>query len=148
MGWENYHLHEFIVVNPKFGEVDHIGTPDNEGFNDAIIPEQKRKISSYFSLGNTQGIYMYDFGDEWEHKIELEKILPAEAGHLYPKCLAGKRACPPEDCGGMWGYENLLEILKDPHHPEYQDRLEWIGEPLNPEEFDSQSVLFSASKTG
>lgn len=85
-------------------------------------------------------IYEYDFGDGWEHKIRIEKILPAEKGKRYPVCLAGKRACPPEDCGGPPGYERLLEVLRDPKHEEYEETLEWLGGPFDPEAFDVNEV--------
>jgi hypothetical protein len=79
--------------------------------------------------------YLYDFGDSWEHEILVEKILPLEKGTHYPVCVTGKRACPPEDCGGPYGYEELLEILKDPSHPEYEDRIDWLPE----EDFDPET---------
>jgi hypothetical protein len=85
-------------------------------------------------------VYEYDFGDGWEHEILVEKILQSEPGVRYPVCLAGKRACPPEDCGGVWGYESLLEALRDPEHPEHNDMLEWIGEDFDPEAFDLDSI--------
>jgi len=81
-------------------------------------------------------IYEYDFGDSWEHKIILEKILPYDASLKVPSCIKGKRACPPEDCGGIWGYQNLVEIIKDPSHPEHEEMLEWLGGEFDPEYFD------------
>jgi hypothetical protein len=85
-------------------------------------------------------VYEYDFGDGWEHGIQLEKIVGPEPGVHYPRCLAGRRACPPEDCGGVWGYAELLEILADPRHPEHAERLEWLGGPIDPEAFDPDEV--------
>jgi hypothetical protein len=81
-------------------------------------------------------VYEYDFGDSWEHVIKVEKILPAMPGVRIPLCLAGKRACPPEDCGGAWGYEHLLEVLRDPAHEEHNEMLEWLGGEFDPEAFD------------
>jgi hypothetical protein len=76
--------------------------------------------------------YTYDFGDGWDHKVTVEKVLPADSANTGPACNDGRRACPPEDCGGTWGYRELLEVLADPRHPERQ---EWIGRPFDPEAF-------------
>jgi len=81
-------------------------------------------------------VYEYDFGDSWEHTVTLEKILDPEEGQVYPVCIKGKRACPPEDCGGIWGYYNLLEILDDPKCDEHQGILDWVGGTIDPEAFD------------
>lgn len=102
MGWEDYHLHEFNILNPKTGIKDNIGLPsDDWGDDKTVIPGWKTPISSYFSALNKKAAYEYDFGDSWDHKVALEKILPFEFGVQYPRCLAGERACPPEDCGGI-----------------------------------------------
>lgn len=85
-------------------------------------------------------IYEYDFGDSWEHKIVLEKILPDDGSTETPSCIKGKRACPPEDCGGIWGYANLIEIVQNPKHPEHQEMLKWLGESLDPEYFDLDDI--------
>ena len=136
MGWLDCHLHQFGMINPRYGEMEYIGEST----------ESKAIISKYFSLSNKKASYEYDFGDSWEHTISLEKILPAEKGSEYPKCLTGERACPPEDCGGVWGYEGLLEAIKNPGDSEYQDMLEWIDEDFKPEFFNPKSVIFSGSK--
>ena len=140
MGWEGYHLHEFVMCNPKKGYEDHIGRIDEE-MDEDFIDEDKLRIDRYFSMTNNTARYVYDFGDDWEHDIVLEKILEAQEGITYPICLAGKRACPPEDCGGVWGYKNLIEIMQDPDHDEYEEMVDWHGE-LNPEAFDPKDVLF------
>ena len=82
--------------------------------------------------------YVYDFGDDWEHDVKVEKIEPATPEHLTPICLKGKRACPPEDCSGPWGYAELLEAIDNPTTERHKELLEWIGGPraFNPEEFD------------
>lgn len=89
--------------------------------------EKKAKISNYFTLENKTALYRYDFGDNWEVKIRLEKILPRKEGVEFPICTAGKRAAVPEDSGGVGGYMYKLEILEDPSDPEYEDTVEWLG---------------------
>jgi len=166
MGWEGYHCHSFKMTDPKTGKIiiisDEPDESDEEDFEEnnffkqagmnfdhrfpIICNENKAHISSYFSLSNKKATYEYDFGDGWRHKIILEKVLSPEPGAVYPRCLAGKRACPPEDCGGIWGYEELLEIIKNPASDEYEERLEWLGDDFDPENFDPASVRFSDHK--
>lgn len=136
MGWEDCHLHQFEMINPRYGKME----PIDES------KENKTIISKYFSLSNKKANYEYDFGDSWEHTILLEKILPVEKGSKYPKCLAGERACPLENCGGALGYEGLLEAIKNPNDSEYQDMLGWIDDDFKPEFFNPKSVVFSGSK--
>jgi hypothetical protein len=128
MGWEESHLHQF-----KFGRV-YYGEPDPD-FRDDMKNERRAKLMEVAPNEKDRFIYEYDFGDSWEHDILVEKILPAEPGTAYPFCLTGKRACPPEDCGGVWGYESLLEAIRDPNHPEHEEMLEWVGEDFAPEAF-------------
>ncbi len=98
-----------------------IKTPINK-----LIKSEKQKIN-----------YFYDFGDNWKHTIIVEKILEKEEGKKYPVCIKGERACPPEDCSGAYGYEEMLEIMKDKNHPEYEEKIvEWLGEDFDPEEFN------------
>ena len=85
-------------------------------------------------------IYEYDFGDSWEHKILLEKILTDDGKTVLPVCIKGKRASPPEDCGGIWGYEELLETISNPKHPDHEEMLEWLGGEFDPEAFDLEQI--------
>lgn len=125
MGWFDRHLHEFRVKG--LGRKEFIfGIPDEEFDYDEILPGWKHKISRFIDQANPVCEYVYDFGDNWRHKVELEDILPAEKDVSYPRCLKGKRACPPEDCGGPWGYEELLAVLAAPEHEEYEDSKAWI----------------------
>jgi len=80
--------------------------------------------------------YTYDFGDGWDHQIAVEKVAAPEAGTRYPTCTAGRRACPPEDVGGPWSYPDFCEAIKNPKHPEHEERLEWVGDIFDPEAFD------------
>jgi len=132
MGWENYHMHEFEAVNHSTEEIITIKTP-----------EWEQLIADFLDMDNPLAHYIYDFGDSWGHIIELENIVPVEKDVNYPICINGKGACPPEDCGGVWGYEELLEIIKNPDHEEYEEMLEWVEENFDPEYFDPKKVVFS-----
>jgi hypothetical protein len=129
MGWENCHLYSFDVGPEAYGEPDDMGVVE---FKDAA----RTKLSRLVKDGQTRFKYTYDFGDNWEHTVQIERTLPAEPGIAYPRCIAGKRACPLEDCGGPWGYLQLLESLADPKHSDHADMLEWAGGPIDPEAFD------------
>jgi hypothetical protein len=144
MGWLDYHLHQFTLFNPKTGERDCIGIPDDDEWDPDITTLAGWKIPmvSYFSLQNKEAEYEYDFGDSWRHKIILESINPLLPQQIYPVCLAGERACPPEDCGGVWGYDNLLKILKNSKHEEYIDTKMWVGKEFESEEFNPAEVRF------
>jgi Plasmid pRiA4b ORF-3-like protein len=133
VGWDGYHLHAFDIGGEEYGE------PDPDGMLE-YHNEAKTKLSQIVAAGHKKFTYTYDFGDSWDHVIEVEKTLPAEAGVRYPRCVAGKRACPPEDCGGPWGYAELLEVIRDPRHPEHEERLEWVGGEFDPEAFDLDAV--------
>jgi hypothetical protein len=136
MGWENYHMHQFKVGSTYYG----MSYPDD--FDDVMRTKNEKVaiLNDLLSKPKAKCVYEYDFGDGWEHEIVLEKILPPEPGVRYPVCLDGKRACPPEDCGGVWGYANLLEIIQDPNHPEHEEMLDWVGGHFDPEAFDVGKV--------
>jgi Plasmid pRiA4b ORF-3-like protein len=130
-GWLNCHLHEFEI------DGQHYSVPPDPGedWGVTIVNEAKVKLEDVLQE-KSKFLYSYDFGDDWRHEIVVEKVLPIAPKVTYPFCIKGKRACPPEDCGGPWGYAELLEILADPSHEEYEDRLEWIGKTFDPEAFD------------
>jgi hypothetical protein len=133
MGWTQSHLYLFEVGDVEFGE------PDEE-FG---MPIRSAKATPLRKIAPQPGAvfrYEYDFGDSWQHRIEVEKVLPPEPGASYPRCLAGKRACPPEDVGGIWGYEEFLQAIRDPEHEEHTAMLEWAGGAFDPEAFDRQAV--------
>ena len=146
MGWDDYHMHEFELVNPSTGQNIWIGIPDEIfGYDSGreILAGWKQKISQWLSLENKSAEYTYDFGDNWEHIIKLEKILPRKDSVKYPVCTAGKLACPPEDCGGIWGYADFLEIIGDPDNEEYEEMMEWAGDEFDPEHFSPNEVIFT-----
>ena len=143
MGWLDYHLHEFEIVNSSTDIIEEIGIPDEDFELDReVLHGWKRKIADYFTMDNTKADYTYDFGDNWEHMIKLEKILPRDNDIKYPICIAGKRTCPPEDCGGFWGYGDFLKIIMNPNHEKHEEMLEWAGGEFAPEHFDIKEVHF------
>jgi len=128
-GWWNYHLHEFDVGGMRYGIPDLV-----EDWGDRPHDERRTRLDAIAGEGSSFQ-YTYDFGDGWDHRIIVEKVL-STASTATPACVDGRRACPPEDCGGTWGYRELLEILADPAHPEHDERKEWLGRPFDPEAFD------------
>ena len=149
MGWQDYHLHDFILINPETKQKVRIGIPSEEELlEEETIPGWKTMIADYFSMENKSADYTYDFGDNWQHTITLEKILPKKEKQVYPRCVDGKRACPPEDCGSIPGYEDVLEILKnpDPDDEEHKETIEWLGGEYDPEHFDPDEVHFDDPK--
>src|SRR3989338_6623944 len=99
------------------------------------------QVSNLINKEKQKFIYLYDFGDGWLHKIILEKIVTETENGQIPRCIAGERACPPEDCGGVWGYSGLMEIKKDKNHPDYEERIiEWLGEDYDHEEFKLEEI--------
>jgi hypothetical protein len=146
MGWLDCHLHAFRVRAPDTGDEVTIGFPDDEGFGPPFLPGWELAISDFFHSKNSTAFYEYDFGDGWEHQIALEEVFPREAKVKYPRCLDGERACPPEDCGGVGGYENFLDIIGDPTHEEHEDMLEWIGGKFNPAAFDPKKIRFDSPR--
>lgn len=124
MGWEDYHLHEFTVGEKQYGLDEDIDYKE-------IEDEKKIKLGDLQLTEKQKFSYVYDFGDNWEHEIKVEKILPFVVDVKYPKCLDGKLACPPEDCGSIWGYEELHELKnlpKDNLDEEALERLQWLGD--------------------
>lgn len=143
MGWTDCHLHQFETMELKPGNIKYIGIPDEEEYME-VAAGWEEKISDWFSLDSRKAMrYVYDFGDNWSHKITLEKILPEEEKTKYPICIAGANACPLEDCGGVWGYYDMLEVMNNPKHKKYKDTMEWLcDEKIDPEEFDIADIDF------
>lgn len=135
MGWDNSHLHHFMHNGEFYSEP----SPFDDDFMENEDSSQYR-ISQLLKQEKDWIRYEYDFGDGWLHKITLEKVLMMDDSQSLPQCIKGKRACPPEDSGGIWGYEYLLEVLADKDHEEYQERLEWLGGEFDPEALDLDAV--------
>lgn len=135
MGWWNYHLHLF--------QVDSLTITDRETLAEwggIGLPDDISRLNKYVRQEGMHFGYEYDFGDSWEHELVLEAMLPLDETAVYPRCLAGERACPPEDCGGVWGYETFLEAIQNRQHPEHDSYIEWIGGSFDPEAFDLDKV--------
>ncbi len=130
-GWWNTHLHEFEIDDVHYGVPD----PDDDIFGPPLIDESTVRLDSVAGVG-TRIDYLYDFGDGWEHRVVIEAVEEPDPERSVPACIGGRRACPPEDCGGPWGYERLLAVLADPAHREHREMREWLGRPFDPEAFD------------
>jgi len=130
MGWYDCHRHEFEVDGQAYGQ-------RMPGFDDTDIKSDRTLRLNQFVTGEKYKFpYLYDMGDSWEHQILVEKVLPPDPDVRYPVCIKGKRNCPPEDCGGVWGYEAFLEAIRNPQHPEHEMMLEWVGGDFDSEAFD------------
>jgi hypothetical protein len=132
MGWTNSHLYQFQVSDRRFSDPD----PEDEYSEE---PPEDAGLKRLGDLGLRQGSefsYVYDFGDWWEHRVLVEAIFGPISGESYPCCIAGARACPPEDCGGVHGYAELLSALHNPRHPEHAQWSEWVPAGFDPEAFD------------
>ena len=145
-GWLDCHCHLFTLVNRKTGGTEYIGIPDEDGEGDlagyATLPGWTKRISRYFTMENPAADYCYDFGDNWLHSVILEAIMPREKGAAYPCCIAGKNACPPEDCGGVFGYEHFKKAISRPNDKEHDEFLKWVGGWFDPEWCDLRLIRF------
>ncbi len=134
MGWTDSHLHQFIVGNRCYG------VPDPEWDFVEINDEEKVKLNQLLRKEEDSIIYEYDFGDGWEHKITLEKVLPFDHDAVLPLCIKARGACPPEDIGGIWGYYNFLDALNNSNHPEHEEFREWVGVEFDSAAYDMDEV--------
>lgn len=139
MGWTNSHLHQFEIGSRRYGDPEML---DDSWGESETINSLETQLSEL--LGGKRPPkkfhYTYDFGDGWEHQIEFEGTVSAEQGKKYPRCTAGKQACPPEDVGGIWGYYAFLEAISDPEHEEHDHYVEWVGDDFDPQEFSVEEA--------
>lgn len=144
MGWLDYHLHVFQMQDKHSNSNTQIGIPNDDRFEDdeEILPGWQIPIADYFDDVGVRSLYEYDYGDSWIHQVVLEGILLKEKGQKYPGCIAGARACPPEDCGGIPGFQDLLKIIANPKHEEYDETMTWLGGQYDPAEFNPKKVKF------
>lgn len=135
MGWEDYHLHVFEVDERRFS----IPMEDFEDSGDAGADTVTLADLGLNRAGRSF-TYVYDFGDDWVHHIEVEAVSAPRHQIRYPRCTQAVRACPPEDSGGMHGYMQMLRVLRKPEHPDYEEMVEWIGEDFDPEAVDVEEI--------
>jgi hypothetical protein len=141
MGWQDYHLHRFEVINPLTGVMTNIGIPNEKSkWKRDLLPGWKQGIRHYFTMANNKAQYLYDYlADNWNHTLTLEGIFSRDETTRYPVCLDGRRACPPEDCGGVRGYYKLLKTIKNHNH---KHKLELTGGAYDPEGLNVQKIKF------
>ena len=143
MGWQDCHLHEFRIADPRIDTTLSIGIPDQEIVDDPqFLASWEIAITDYLSPTNSEAIYIYDFGDMWEHTVTFEKQLESQLSVRYPVCVAGERSCPPEDVGGWHGYEMFIEAMNDPNHESHAMYRDWISGEFDAEKFDPAAVEF------
>ena len=130
MGWTNSHLHVFEFDGRRLGRPD----PDDTEY---VEDDARERLHEVLIAPGDSIAYEYDFGDSWRHTILLEEIhLTGGGSPRTARCIAGARACPPEDCGGLPGYQQFLEAILDPFHPENREMREWLGRDFHPDAFD------------
>jgi hypothetical protein len=138
MGWENCHLFEFTFGKYRIGLVDdsfaHLGYGKDE-----LLDAEEISLGKILSKKGDKLNYTYDFGDDWKHTITVEKVIKSDDFLQTPICLGGERNCPPEDCGGVYGFYEMLEILKNKKHPDYKEMIEFLGD-FDPDDFDKDEV--------
>ncbi len=145
MGWTNSHLHQFIRDH-TFYTVKMEGDDFWEDLDN--VDYTGMKVSELLDENRDTLLYEYDFGDGWAHEIKLDQVLPPDPELRHPVCLDGAMNCPPEDIGGVWGYAQMLGVLRQPHHEERAHYLEWLGEDFDPEYFNKDEVNALLRKPG
>jgi pRiA4b ORF-3-like protein len=145
MDWTNSHLHHFRIGKRLYGDPELMQENyEDMGYKDSttttisdILPKSGKRFRFE---------YEYDFGDSWYHDVQFEKEIKPEEGKKYPLCLEGERACPPEDVGGIWGYQDFVEAIADPNHEQHEELLGWIGGKFDPEAFDAKKATKAMKK--
>jgi hypothetical protein len=134
LGWTNTHLYEL-----RAGEVGW-GVPDRDYPDGPLDARKTRLIDAVEDVGTKTLRYLYDFGDGWEHTIKIERVALAAPGAAYPSLIEATGRCPPEDCGGPWGYQAFLAAIADPNHEQHAKSVRWIGGPFDPNGIDIDSI--------
>ncbi|MEW6238825.1 MAG: plasmid pRiA4b ORF-3 family protein [Candidatus Omnitrophota bacterium] len=148
MGWEDDHLWDFVVGktfysdSPSYSDLSFFGLPNKI----KIVDSSMTMLCAVLKRVGNKIVYIYDMGDNWKHDIVLEEKFPPETGVSYPRCIAGERACPPEDCGGIGGYYSMMECLSDPQNSEYEFYKEWLGDEYDPAHFDLEKINMTLKK--
>ncbi len=131
MGWEDDHLHQFVIGRKRYER----SMPDPFGTDEPPVDEDIVHLNGV-AKPKAKFTYQYDFGDDWMHTIEIEREVESDSVKRKARCMAGEHACPPEDCGGPYGYAGMVEILSDPKHEQYGETVEWLGDEFEPLRFD------------
>ena len=142
MGWLDYHLWEFATGESRYGML----LPNDPDWNERIKDAARTKLSAFLTPGIRDIGYVYDMGDNWQHKIVVEKLNAAEPGARYPRFLGGERRCPPEDCGGFPGYYEFLENIASKQRKTRKAALDWYGRPYDPDEIDEEQIITALSR--
>jgi hypothetical protein len=142
MGWLDYHLWQFATGESRYGML----LPNDPDWNERINDAARTKLSALLIPGIREIGYVYDMGDNWQHKIIVEKLNAAEPGARYPRFLGGERRCPPEDCGGFPGYYEFLENIASKQSKTRKAALDWYGRPYDPNEIDEQQIINTLSR--
>jgi Plasmid pRiA4b ORF-3-like protein len=137
MGWRDCHLWEFTANERKYSML----IRDDPDWNERIKNAATTKLSALQTTGIAEIGYVYDMGDNWQHRIIVEKLKAAEPGVLYPQLLGGERRCPPEDCGGIPGYYEFLDDIAGKQGKKRKAALGWYGAPYDPDEIDGQKIV-------
>jgi Plasmid pRiA4b ORF-3-like protein len=148
MGWLDCHLHEFrVVLDTKSGRIGRFGIPVDDMLEQPPVQaDWTVKVSDVVGRGDLPILYTYDFGDDWRHIVMYEGGAQLDRRVRYPRCVSGARRCPPEDCGGVHGYAEFLEAIRDPKHERHAELLDWIGGPFDPDDFDATTIAFDDPK--
>ena len=136
MGWSDCHLHQFVAGRVFYGVPDR----ERDDFGTETLNEKRYTVADLAPGAKQKFIYEYDFGDSWEHEVLVEQVLPPDADFKHPVCLAGANASPPEDCGGIPGYYDLLAALADPKHEQHDEMKEWVGGAWDATRFSLEDV--------
>ena len=151
MGWKDCHKHRFVLKDQFSIQNDYFGVPIDLGIvDDDTKPDWLFKISDFISFDNPVIDYEYDFGNFWSHSVILFRIVDEKDEEKYPRCIDGARACPPEDCSIVGGYDHLVKVLKNPNHRDYKIIKNWLTregyDKYDPEKFDLNEIKFHDSK--
>jgi len=134
MGWSNSHLRMLFIDDKGYAP------PEDEGMGLPPLDETKYTLQKVVTSSQNRLQFDYDFGDSWQHELVLEKIEAPQDGQIYPRCLEGQNACPPEDVGGVEGYADFLKAIRNPKHREHKNMLEWVGGKFDPKKFDLEAI--------
>jgi len=135
MGWDNYHMWLFDIDGEQYGDDVMDSTYESD-----FLSARKAKLSQFVQAGIKKFRYTYDMGANWDHVIQVEKVLDADPQAKYPRCVKGGRVCPPEDCGGPSGYRDFLDEIQNPDHESHDEMLVWVSRDFDPEAFDMDAI--------